>query len=869
MKEICINVDEYNRDSINTIQGNNNAEVYKIYVLFNKRRLDLTGKTVKMAYLRTGTVEGDVIALNVTNATEGEITLQITNAISKRDGVYSCQLAIYGADGFLEHTATFGLTVEANIFNQIANEIADNKDLTYIENILEQAKTVSGELKTNIPIATNLNNSLESNTSNASNINSTLADTTEKSKVAATEAIQKKSELESSIVEAKKFIDGLDGSQNIPQIRLDVTELQNRLKSNQALIYEGSNITAENTLEGRTAGMRIKGRTLLNIHKKQQYSFATNLNNENYIVSKGENSCEVTLKVYEPGKYCFMSAGLIQFNLLEPNTKYTIIAEATDGLFPEFRTPSYTYPLNKSSTPFKNGVATITTNDLSDGDKGQVLYIPYNTELLNVKQYIRNVMIIKDEVNFTSGYFEDIKSFGELEYNLFNKTLSDFQNGIQTGDAKLVYFNLKPNTKYTCSSNVPKSNSLSMIYFNAATTDAGGVWAGNSKTVTTGNDGSLYIGIRNQNYQDDKKMEDFFNGKYYIMLQEGTTATEYIEPGKYNIATLSHNENLFTRDINFKFPANTSIYSEDYANKMPKGTYYISGWSNNTLLNCGNIAVIFKDKNKAQIDWVAFSGIRALVLNKDVEYITLFSNGVEIKDIYIDGLMISEKKHTSYQQYKSDKKNIFIQEPLRGFDENTCDLIYEDNGQVIVNRNIAKTILNNNSGWKDAESDGTYTKMSIANFPNMKYGCRVTCDKLPQKQDSPGVNNQCEYIATTGDKYFSFVVCLKVPNYTEFLKRMEQNPLEVYYQLSTPVTEVVENCVDIDLDTFQDKTYFNILNSLPGSLDFKVPSNIGSIVQSNSKAINELYDLINKLIIPGLIDVNKTVAMATIKNNLQ
>ncbi|WP_432643719.1 hypothetical protein, partial [Clostridium perfringens] len=79
---------------------------------------------------------------------------------------------------------------EDNIFTKIAREIENSKDLTYIERILEEAKTVSGDLKTNIPVATNLNSSLENNISNARNINTTLADTTEKSKVAATDAIE-------------------------------------------------------------------------------------------------------------------------------------------------------------------------------------------------------------------------------------------------------------------------------------------------------------------------------------------------------------------------------------------------------------------------------------------------------------------------------------------------------------------------------------------------------------------------------------------------------------------------------------------------------------------------------------------------------
>lgn len=307
-----INVDSYNNEGIKTIKGNNNAEIYKLYILKNKRRLSLVGKNVKLGYVMAGTTKGDVIEnLNITNAEQGEITFPITNRISKQDGVYSCQLAIYGADGFLEHTATFGLTVEANIFTKIAGEIADSKDFTYLENILDKASKLSEKLKENTSTATNANSNLESNITEANNINSKLLENTstatslnknlesnidlakevketikdldtknteatsnigqltdlnnkatelsnniqqglplnaelvkntESAKAANTnlaatnqEATTKNTELQASLEKTKEFINGLDGSQNIPKLRLDVTELQNGLKSNQAL----------------------------------------------------------------------------------------------------------------------------------------------------------------------------------------------------------------------------------------------------------------------------------------------------------------------------------------------------------------------------------------------------------------------------------------------------------------------------------------------------------------------------------------------------------------------------------------------------------------------------------------------------------
>lgn len=179
MKEIYINADDYNTDSIKTIQGNNNAEVYKLYLQYDNEKIDLTNKTVNLAFKKIGSTEGDIIEnLNVTNAKEGEITLKITNKLTKKNGTYSCQLAILGEGDFLEHTATFSLTVENNIFNDITKAIADSKDFTYLENILNKASKLNEKLKENTSTATNANSNLESNITEANNINSKLLENT-------------------------------------------------------------------------------------------------------------------------------------------------------------------------------------------------------------------------------------------------------------------------------------------------------------------------------------------------------------------------------------------------------------------------------------------------------------------------------------------------------------------------------------------------------------------------------------------------------------------------------------------------------------------------------------------------------------------
>ncbi|MDG6877294.1 BppU family phage baseplate upper protein [Clostridium perfringens] len=711
-----INVDFYNNEGIKTIKGNNNAEIYKLYILKNKRRLSLVGKTVKLGYVMAGTTKGDIIEnLNITNAEQGEITFPITNRISKQDGVYSCQLAIYGADGFLEHTATFGLTVEANIFTKIAGEIENSKDLTYIERILEEAKTVSGELKTNIPVATNLNSSLESNISSASNINTTLADTTEKSKVAATDVIEKKSQLEKSITKAKEFIDGLDGSQNIPQLRLDVTELQNGLKSNQALSYEGSSISADNTLEGRTEGMLVKGRTLQNLLGRtysDYYSLITDI---------------------------------------KPNTIYTVIKfnnrNRRVGIFKD----------NPSITPIEEYTGRMIFSFNSGAmDDYKSLRFYQDANMGGIIEDDKNIIILEGDYtktnNYIPNYFEGIKSFGEQEGNKIS-ILSHGKNLFNVNNSKQGLLN-----------------------------------------VNTG----ILFETNTSNTSDYIKVE---KGKNYIINGEGGEIRGYYGV-LYDCSKRYVAQKTFSKNTPFTFEQD--------------GYFRFSYASEEDGLPATNI---------------------------------IFEEGTQV---------------SAYEPYKEDKKDILIKEPLR-----EGDYLYEDNGQIKVYRDCGKYIFTGDENMYIEETIAANNIKFVITTEgtDIKPAGKVICNKFIQGNDtianSVRLGNSNKVIINIQSS------TLESPDVSGFKAWLKANPTTIVYQLATPTVEIVENCVDIDLDTFQEKTYFSIENNIKGSLDFKVPSNIASIVQNTAREVNNIWDVINNLLVPSLIGINKNVAMATIKNNLK
>lgn len=799
MSEIVlnINVDSYNKEGIKTIKGNNNAEIYKLYILKNKRRLNLTGKTIKLGYVMAGTTKGDIIEnLNITNAEQGEITFPITNRISKQDGVYSCQLAIYGADGFLEHTATFGLTVEANIFTKIAGEIENSKDFTYIERILEEAKTVSGDLKTNIPVATNLNSSLESNISNARNINTTLADTTEKSKVAATDAIEKKSQLEKSITKAKEFIDGLDESQNIPGIRMELTELQNGLKSNQALEYSGSSISANDTLEGRTEGMRIKGKTLLNIHSKSNYSFATSIPQENYTLSEGQNFCEVTIKKYPSSSYYYINAGTINFDLLKPNQKYTLLAKATDGLYPSVMTGGYEFPLTSGGTSFKNGVATMTTNNLVNGSKGQILYINLNGGA-TYKQELRDVMIFEGDLSIIPcSYFEGIKSFGEAEQEGDKYKISILSSG------KNFFKSYKSKSK------------------------------GNTSIFNIEND-NVTIGTNQSPSWTNASIN-------YGKLKIGS---------KYTVSCEGFSGGVGDKVL--------------FAVKKYKGRDEVGAYGD---INKNSLSLTFTVVDDADI-----------VLRFFVNNTTPINTPTSIT---YNNIQIVEGIKTNYAPSIIDKKDILISAPLRSVYD-VQDIMYEDNGQVKVNRVIGEHLVTGDENFiTELRNDYLYGYFTLEGS-KAGSGLEAICNQFKYidglwNKDNLNVQGK-EGFDLSGRNSLSFQLPISkletadTSGLKKYFKNLynSNNPVIVYYQLATPTIEIVENCVDIDLDTYQEKTYFNILNSLPGTLDFKVPSNIGSSLQNLAKEVNNIWDVINNLLVPSIVKANENIAMIKLNNNLK
>ena len=150
MKEIFIDINGRSNDFIRATENDNNSDIYKIVLTENDRRIDLTNKTANMAYALNYSKDGDVMELNITNPTEGEITLTITDILTRKEGNYTCQIVILGEDSYRKHTDYFNLSIKENLFNKIASGVLEGVSFSFLQELVKRAETMKESLSEKI-----------------------------------------------------------------------------------------------------------------------------------------------------------------------------------------------------------------------------------------------------------------------------------------------------------------------------------------------------------------------------------------------------------------------------------------------------------------------------------------------------------------------------------------------------------------------------------------------------------------------------------------------------------------------------------------------------------------------------------------------
>lgn len=275
-----------------------------------------------------------------------------------------------------------------------------------------------------------------------------------------------------------------------------------------------------------------------------------------------------------------------------------------------------------------------------------------------------------------------------------------------------------------------------------------------------------------------------------------------------------------------------------------------------------------------------FKNISLSNINREQGIKLVFRNGVG-KKMYIRNITISNAPIDDVIPYQQYKKEILlpIDGGLKSLPNNVDDTIEQRNDGVYLVQRVCKVVLNGSETWTKSSwamtntfkfdfEIGLVAKLFDTNATN-----QILCDtfKVVSRNSLDNVaNREFESICPSNSRSRTLSITisqtkLNNTNTTGAFKQwLSNNPVTVYYELETPV-ETKLNIKNLDLEVYKDTTYITTDNTIQPTLSFKVPSNLGSIIQANSQNINELYKLIDEVIIPQLINNSADIEVLKLK----
>lgn len=690
---------------------------------------DLTGQTIKLFAIKEDKkIVEQTTKINITNQSEGLVEIELLNAAIQVHGFTYFELEISDSNGIIS-TSDFILRVNKRVGSDEAiestNEVATLKKIEeYVAQAkveLQKFKELQTEmLKTNETINNqeDLRADAELQRVEAENARA-IAEEERKSAEQTREEnfTQFENKINANTEELKTARTATTGENfNTIDERIDceVNRINKKIEISFLEQEDKESHVIENTVEGMTTDMLIKGKTLFNLCTKVKQHASFFYVEGNTIRTNGING-----------------EGNISFNiLLRPSKTYTIIINIIENtlsnqsiyfdLFPD------KFEEFSSTAPKEKGIKLIkftTPSDINDLECFRV-YFP-GADAGNVK-FEKPIILEGDWTNkVIPKFFEGIKSFGAQESNKISIL----------------------------------SSSLSPVKF-----EQGTISAGNGNEVEASN----------------------------------RVRTGFIEGDLKSIANSNFDSNLF----------NVLIFAYDSDKSFLKTT--TNGWAN-------TIHVDFPRNTKYARVCIRYIGDFAIDVSK-------------VKDVYFG------------EQYK---KEISIESPLREW-----DILNKNKSQVEINRETEKLLINGEENLVEVVNTSSLygVKFQIkegksnSNFiSNVLIGYDERWDASQWENSYPiafNFNNNKGYITLL----FSKNKMGSIRNLETCKQYLRENNIELYYQLTTPLKEIIEGCNNLNLKVYSGKTYIRFENALSGTSSFKAPVNaVATISRLNreNKALEE------------------------------
>lgn len=331
------------------------------------------------------------------------------------------------------------------------------------------------------------------------------------------------------------------------RIDCEVDRLNKKIEVSMLQQEDKESHVVENTIEGMTANMIVKGRTLINIHPKSIYRFNAPSSEENkYTQDKSENSVIANISE-ELTSWSYVECGVINRDMFKPNTKYTIIGEFNgiesvslmDGTAQYSMTNQVAFNNNRAVVQIKSDEEiNRIPNDI------RIIIYCYNKKTIGTVS-AKNVMILEgDWTNKTTPqYFEGIKSFGQQEDKI--SSLSHGKNFFSEYDTAIFV----PKGEYVVSSSVTegakrlriKCEKDDLSNFGGMYYDASGNYQTHQDSTQINN---ITFTVTRDCYLTFKYLDGLEKPYNNIQLEKGSVSTKY-EPYRYS------RKDILLQDLDF------------------------------------------------------------------------------------------------------------------------------------------------------------------------------------------------------------------------------------------------------------------------------------------------------------------------------
>ena len=487
--------------------------------------------------------------------------------------------------------------------------------------------------------------------------------------------------------------------------------------------------------------------------------------------------------------------------------------------------------------------------------------------------------------------------------NGFVITLSNTSEWTKIGNR----LNLKPNTTYyaqvTCKN---KSSDVCSSYVRLShdiNHQAGinvGLFPANSTTTqntvfTTDDTGLVLLSVeRGQGtneciFYDIILLEGDWTNKPIPQYFEGMKSVGEKEDGNHKISILSRGKNLF--DTNLLYGA--EILSKDLS------SFIFQGWASHSISN-SDVKKLFKPnttytiKAKAKIikkvgtvpvfDYDVggmfyhaemtpnhFGRFRSKTMYNlgdeailettfttpnclDKYKLRLYSNRyadenvaqydiVEFSEIQLEESTTSSE----FESYKSDKKEISLNEPLRGLPNGIKDTIEKVNGEWKIVRRCGEVVLDGSEYWSKYTPNETSSCFGhVIDDIATKYQYGLVCDRFASAKDYYPNSVTDEGINQHGNKVLLIRINhsrLSSQDVAGFKQWLSQNPTKVIYELETPI---IENISPVTLQCWKNGT-ISIDEVLPVESTHTVALNKSAQIQKNIEELSILKNRIETL----------------------